>query len=203
MQKIVPIIFLTLLLLIPFNLASAASDQAMQLRNRNGLSEFKPSEAFLAGNFVADEDAPDFIFGKIGDFAKSRSCPTTWLIEEGERQRIQKAGAQSSPVEYTLYLEEDCPGKVVYYIFVDRSQANAAQWMEWRKQFHKNKAEQQYGAAKAAIEKAARDGFNIDGELRFVEVGGDLILQKMEDHLMGDLKFKPLYNLKEGKAVSR
>lgn len=203
MQKIVPVIFLALLLLIPFNLASAASDQAMQLRNRNGLSEFKPPEAFLAGNFVADEDAPGFIFGKIGDFAKSRSCPTTWLIEEGERQRIQKAGAQSSPVEYTLCLEEDCPGKVVYYIFVDRSQANAAQWMEWRKQFHKNKAEQQYGAAKAAIEKAALDGFNIDGELRFVEAGGDLILQKTEVYLMGALKFKPVYNLKEGKAVSK
>ena len=74
---------------------------------------------------MADEVDPGYIFGKVKDFVQSRSCPTNWLIEEGERKRIEARGTQSGPFEYTLYLEEDCPGKVVYYVFVDRSQANA------------------------------------------------------------------------------
>ena len=101
--------------------AGAASDQAMKLRGENGLSEYTPPEAFLAGNFLADEIEPAFIFGKVRDFTKSLSCPATWLIEEGERKRIEARGQQSGPIEYSLYLEADCPGKVTYYVFVDRS----------------------------------------------------------------------------------
>ena len=116
--------------------AGAASEQAMKLRSQNGLSEFAPPEAFLAGNFLADETDPAFIFGKVRDFVKSLACPATWLIEEGERKRIEARGQSSDPVEYSIYLEADCPGKVTYYIFVDRS-INSAQWLEWRRQFHK------------------------------------------------------------------
>jgi hypothetical protein len=192
-----------LILLAPLSTSWAASEQAMKLRAQSDLSEYTPPPAFLNGNFVADEVEPGFIFGKVSDFAKSRSCPATWLIDSGEKGRIQKQGQQTSPFEYTLYLEEDCPNKVVHYIFIDRSQANSAQWMEWRKQFHKNKAELQYSAAQADLDKAAQNGVSVEGELRFVEVGGDLIVKKLEDFLTGDLKVKPIYDLKKGKAAAQ
>jgi hypothetical protein len=192
-----------LVLLAPLGTAWAASEQAMKLRAQNDLSEYTPPAAFLNGNFVADEVEPGYIFGKVTDFVKSRSCPATWLIDSGERIRLQKQGQQSGPFEYTLYLEEDCPTKVVHYIFIDRSQADSAQWMEWRKLFHKNKAEGQYSAVKADLEKAAQNGVGVQGELRFVEVGSDLIAKKPEEFLIGDLKIKPIYDLKQGKAAAQ
>jgi hypothetical protein len=191
------------ILLAICGLTRAASEPAMTLRGKSGLSEYAPPETFLAGNFVADEVEPEFIFGKVRDFVKSRSCPTTWLMEEGERKRIAAWGQQSGPVEYTLYLEEDCPGKVAHYVFVDRSQANATQWMEWRRQFHKSKAEPQYGAVKVGLEQAAQNGFPVAGELRFVEIQGVLLLQKPEDILRGTLNFQPIYDLKQRKPLTR
>jgi hypothetical protein len=183
--------------------ASAASEQAIKLRAQNGLSEYAPPEGFLAGNFVADEVDPGCIFGAVKDFVKTRSCPATWLIEDGERNRITADGHQSGPIEYTLYLEEDCPGKVVYFVFVDRSRADTAQWIAWRKQFHKSKTDPQYSAARACLDQAARNGFPVAGELRFVEVDGNLVVEKPEDLLIGELKFQPIFDLKSGKAVNR
>jgi len=182
--------------------AGAASEQAVKLRGQNGLSEFAPPEAFLAGNFLADETEPAFIFGKVRDFTKSLACPATWLIEEGERKRIEARGQQSGPVEYSIYLEADCPGKVTYYIFVDRS-FNSAQWLEWRRQFHKTKAEPHYREAKASLDQAAQNGFAVDAELRFVALNGDLLLKRPEDILAGELKFQPIYDLKKNQALSK
>jgi len=182
--------------------AGAASEPAMKLRGENGLAEFAPPAAFLAGNFLADETEPAFIFGNVRDFAKSLSCPATWLIEEGERKRIESRGQQSGPVEYSIYLEADCPGKVTYYIFVDRS-FNSAQWLEWRRQFHKSKAEPHYKEAKASLDQAAQNGFAVDGELRFVSLNGDLLLKRPEEILTGELKFQPIYDLKKNQALSK
>jgi hypothetical protein len=183
---------------ITFNPVWAASEGALKLRAINGLSEFTPPEAFLNGNFVADEIEPQYVFGKVKDFWKSRSCPTSWLIEEGEKNRIKSQDGSSGPNEYTLYLEEDCPGKVSYYIFVDRSLAKSEQWMEWRRKFHgQRKADPQYAAASAALEQAAQSGFPVDAELRFIEIGGDLISKRTEDFLTGDLKIKPIYDLRQ------
>jgi hypothetical protein len=72
-----------------FGVTGAASEQAMKLRGTNGLSPYAPSEGFLAGNFVADEVEPGFVFGKVRDFVAARSCPAAWLIEEGESKRIE------------------------------------------------------------------------------------------------------------------
>jgi len=182
--------------------AGAASEPALKLRGENGLSEYTPPEAFLAGNFLADETDPAFIFGKVRDFAKSLSCPATWLIEEGERRRIEARVQSSDPVEYSIYLEADCPGKVTYYVFVDRS-INSAQWLEWRRQFHKSKADPHYGAVKAGLEQAAQNGFVVDGELRFVALNGDLLLKRPEDILAGELKFQPIYDLRKNQALSK
>ncbi len=184
----------------PLSPVWAASESALKLRSQNGLSDFMPPDSFLNANFVADEIEPQFVFGKVKDFWKSRSCTTNWLIEDSERDRLKN---QSGPVEYTLYLEEDCPGKVVDYIFVDRSQFKSDQMMEWRKVFHKSKAEGEYGAVGAALEQAARSGFPVNAELRFIEIGGDLILKRPEDFLAGDLKVKPIYDLGQGKTVAK
>ena len=182
--------------------AGAASEPAMKLRGENGLSEFAPPEAFLAGNFLADETEPAFIFGKVRDFVKSLACPATWLIEEGERKRIESRDQQSGPIEYSIYLEADCPGKVTYYIFVDRS-FNSAQWLEWRRQFHKTKADPHYKEAKTSLDQAAQNGFVVDGELRFVALNGDLLLKRPEDILAGELKFQPIYDLRKNQALSK
>jgi len=183
--------------------AGAASEPAMKLRSQNGLSEFAPPEAFLAGNFLADETDPAYIFGKVGDFTKSLSCPATWLIEEGERKRIEARGQSSDAVEYSIYLEADCPGKLTYYIFVDRS-FNSAQWLEWRRKFHgRSKTDLHYEAARASLEQAAQKGFVVDGELRFVALNGDLLLKRPEEILTGELKFQPIYDLKKNQALSK
>ncbi|MEN6486444.1 MAG: hypothetical protein ABFD98_16335 [Syntrophobacteraceae bacterium] len=181
----------------------AASTQALKERSSNSLVEFTPPESFLSGNFVGDEVEPTYVFGKVRDFVKSRSGPTAWFIEEGEKKRIESHKAESGPLEYTLYLEEDSPGKTFYYVFVDRSQANSAQWLEWRKQFHKSKAQGQYAAALAVFEQAALNGYTVDGELRFIEENGELHLKKPEIFLLEDLKFRPIYDLQAGKAVER
>ncbi len=183
--------------------AMAASEEAMKLRKADSLREFTPPQSFLNGNFVADEMDPAFIFGKISDFVKSRPCSTAWLIEEREKARLESLDKQSGPGEYTLYLEQDCGGKVVHYVFVDRSQANTAQWLEWRKLFHKSKAEPEFGAAKEGLDKATRDGFPVDAELRFVDASGNLELKKPEETLTGELKVKPIYDIKQGKALGR
>jgi len=181
-----------------------ASEQAAKLRNQNTLIEYSPSATFLSGNFVADEMEPRYIFGKVKDFVKSRSCATTWLIEEGEKQRIEGPQSQSGPIEYSLYLEEDCPGKVIHYVFIGRSHADLEQWMQWRQKFHgRSKAEPQYAAARTSLEQAAKNGFPVDAELRFMEINGELSLRKPEEILMNEVKFQPLYDLKQGKAFAR
>jgi len=186
-----------------FSRVWAASDGAEKLRSVNGLCEFTPSEAFLNSNFVADEIQPQYVFGKVKDFWKSRSCQTGWLIEESGKNSIKDRENLSDPIEYTIYLEEDCPGKVTYYVFVDRNLAKSGQWMEWRKKFHKSKAEGEYGEVGGLLEKAAQSGFPVDAELRFIEVGGNLISNNPEDFLIGDLKMSPIYDLKQGKPITK
>ena len=203
MRRLFSILPAIALVLVLIGTSQAASDQAKKQRSANELVPFTPSESFLSGNFVADEIEPTYIFGKVKDFVKSRTCPTAWFVEEGEKKRIEAAKGQTTPQEFTLYLEEDCPGKVAYYVFVDRSQANSAQFMEWRKQFHKNKAEGEYSAAKASFERASQQGFTVDGELRFIEENGELRLKKPEEVLREDLKFQPLYDLQQGQPIGR
>jgi len=183
-------------LLAGFGPVWAASNEAAKLRASNGLGAFTPPEAFLNGNFVADELEPRYVFGKVKDFWKSRSCPSSWLIEDNERSRVKEEQNHPGAFEYTLYLEEDCPGKVAYYVFIDRSQAKSTQWLEWRRNFHRSKTEEQFSAVNAVLEQADRDGFPVDAELRFIEIGGDLISKTPEAFLTGELKVKPIYEIK-------
>ena len=167
MPRLLPIFLGILLWVGPGSVALAASPQAAALRQANGLTAFTPTEKFLAGNFVADEMNPAFIFGTVKAFAASRQCPTTWLIEAGAKARPAGPGSPDQPMEYTLYLEEDCPDKVVYYVFIDQSGLTPQQWIEWREKFHKSKAEPEYGSTKSKLDTGLHGGLRGRGRTAF------------------------------------
>jgi hypothetical protein len=197
-------IFLGLLLVLSnVSGAWAASKKAAALRQANGLAAFTPPEKFLAGNFVADEMNPGFIFGTVKAFAASRKCAISWLIEEGAKNRPAGPGSPGQPGEYTIYLEEDCPDKVVYYVFIDQSGLTPQQWIEWREKFHKSKTEPQYGSTKSKLDQACTDGCGVGAELRFVQKDGDLMAGSPEEVVRVDLKFAPIYDLNLRKKISK
>jgi len=181
----------------------AASQKATALRQAQGLTVFTPPEKFLTGNFVAEETNPTCIFGTVRDFVASRQCPTAWLIEEDAKNRPAGPGSPDKPVEYTLYLEEDCPDRVVHYVFVDQSGMTPEQWLEWRRQFHKSKAAPQFGAAKSKLEQACKEGCGVSGELRFLQKDGELLPKSPEEYLRVDLKFAPIYDLNQQKEIAK
>jgi hypothetical protein len=181
--------------------AGMASKKARSLRRTNSLTTFTPPEKFLAGNFVADEMNPTVIFGTVKAFAASRKCPTAWLIEENEKKRLDSQGSSGTPMEYTIYLEEDCPDKVVYYVFIDQSGLTPQQWIEWREKFHKSKTEPEYGSTKSKLDQACKDGCGVGAELRFLQKNGDLLAKSPEEFLQRDLKIVPIYDLNQQKKV--
>jgi hypothetical protein len=199
MRHILPF-FLAFLLMMGFSLpVQAVSQKAAALRQANKLTEFTPPEKFLAGNFVADEMNPAYVFGTVQAFAKSRKCPTTWLLEA----QPAKQGSQEKDREYTLYLEEDCPDKVVYYVFVDQSSLTPEQWYEWRKKTHHvSKVKEEYGVAQSKLEQACQAGCGFTAELRFIQKDGELVTTSPETVLRDDLKILPLYDLNLQKKLS-
>jgi hypothetical protein len=200
MMRLLPIFLGFLLLMGNVFPASAASKKVKALREANGLTAFNPPEKFLAGNFVADEMNPAYIFGTVKSFAASRKCPTTWLIEKGEKTNQVGPGG---PMEYTVYLEEDCPDKVVYYVFIDQSGLTPKQWIEWREKFHKSKTEPEYGSTKSKLDKACEAGCGVGAELRFIQKNGELVTKSPEAYLRQDLKFAPIYDLNRQQRISQ
>ena len=204
MIRLLPI-FLGFLLLVGHGAtALAASAKATALRQANGLTAFSPPEKFLAGNFVADELNPGFIFGAVKAFAASRKCPTTWLIEDRDKNRPAGPGTPEALAEYTLYLEEDCPDQVVYYVFIDQSGLTPQQWIEWRRKFHgQSKTDPEYAETKSKLDTACTAGCGVGAELRFIQKNGELVAKSPEEILQQDLKFAPIYDLNQGKKLSQ
>ncbi len=196
---------LGLLLLLTINSAAlAASQKAIALRQANDLTTFTPPEKFLASNFVAEEMTPAYIFGPVKSFVSSRKCPTTWLIEKNVRDTLDKAGSAGQPTEYTLYLEEDCPKQVVYYVFVNQSGLTPQQWIDYRRLFHgKTKTEPEYGPTKSKLEQACQDLCGAGSELRFIQKNGELLDQTPETYVLKNLKFSPIYDLNQRKKISQ
>ncbi len=203
MKRLLPICLGILLLLSLVSPSGAASPKAMELRQANGLTVFTPPEKFLAGNFVAEEMTPNFIFGPVKTFVSSRKCPTTWLIEQGEKGRLAQPDSPDQQLEFTLYLEEDCPDKVVYYVFVDQSGLTPQQWIEWREKFHKSKTEPEYGPTKSKLEQACAEGCGVGAELRFIQQNGELVDQSPEKVLRQELKITPIYDLNQRKKITK
>lgn len=203
MMRLVPV-FLGFLLLVGHGSgALAASKKAAALRQANGLTAFTPPAKFLSGNFVANEMNPGFIFGTVKDFVASRKCSTTWLIEEGAKNRPASPGSPEA-AEYTLYLEEDCPDKIIYYVFVDQSSMSLQQWFGWRRHFHgRSKTDPEYAGAKAKLEQASKEGCAVSGELRFLEKDGELMRKSPEEYLRVDLQFAPIYDLNKQKKITK
>jgi len=202
MKRLSPLFLGFLLLVYNGSGALAASPKATALRQANGLTAFNPPEKFLAGNFVAEEMTPAFIFGTVKSFAASRKCPTAWLIEESAKNRPAGLGSSGAPAEYTLYLEEDCPDKVVYYVFVDQSGLTPQQWIEWREKFHKTKTEPQYGPTKSKLDQACTEGCGVGAELRFIQKDGELVAKSPEEIVRVDLKFAQIYDLNRQKKIA-
>jgi hypothetical protein len=207
MKRLVPML-LGFLLIIGVMLGAgsgswAASAKAMTLRQANGLTQFTPPEKFLAGNFVADEMNPNVIFGPVKAFAGSRKCPTAWLIDAGQKDRLAKPSGTGAPVEYTLYLEEDCPDKVVYYVFIDQSGLTPQQWIDWRQQFYKSKTGEQFDTAKSKLDKACTAGCGVGAELRFIQENGDLVAKSPEAILRGDLHYPAIYDLNRQQKIGK
>ncbi|MCK9375461.1 MAG: hypothetical protein M0P73_04850 [Syntrophobacterales bacterium] len=200
-MRLLPICLGFLLLMGNASAALAASAKATALRQANGLAVFTPPEKFLAGNFVADEMNPGFIFGTVKAFAASRSCPATWLIETADKNRPSGPGAPDAPAEYTLYLEEDCPDRVVYYVFIDQSDLTPQQWIDWRQKFHKSKTGEEFDEAKSKLEQACTAGCGVGAELRFIQKNGKLMTKSPEAVLRQDLKFAPIYDLNQRKKI--
>jgi len=202
MMRLMPI-FLGILLLVGHGAtALAASAKATALRQANALTAFTPPEKFLAGNFVADEMNPGFIFGAVKAFAASRQCPTAWLIEAGDKNPPAGPASPNPLAEYTLYLEEDCPDRVVYYVFIDQSGLTPQQWIAWREKFHKSKAGEQFDSAKSKLEQACTAGCGVGAELRFIQKDGELVAKSPEEVLRQELKIVPIYDLNQQKKIS-
>jgi hypothetical protein len=203
-MRLLPLFFGLLLLLSINSAALAASQKAKMLRQANDLTTFTPPAKFLNSNFVADEMTPNYIFGPVKSFVSSRKCPTTWLIEKNVKKTLNQKGATGQPTEYTLYLEEDCPKQVVYYVFVNQSGLTPQQWIDYRRLFHgKTKTEPEYGPTKSKLEKACQDLCGAGSELRFIQINGELLNQTPEKYLLQDLKFSPIYDLNQHKKISQ
>jgi hypothetical protein len=43
----------------------------------------------------------------------------------------------------------------------------------------------------------------VDAELRFVALDGELLMKRPEDVLAGELKFRPIYDLKQNQPVAK
>lgn len=195
MTRLMPLCLGFLLLVGTGCQGPGASPKAQKVRQAHGLVAFSPPEKFLAGNFVADEMHPAFIFGSVRAFAKSRPCRTAWLVEEGVKQRLASPASPEAAVEYTLYLEEDCQDRVVHYVFMDQSSLTPQQWLEWRRQFHKSKADPQFGEAKTKLEQACKEGCEVQGELRYILRDGELVAKSPEEVIRLELAFAPIYDL--------
>jgi len=203
MKRLLPVFLGVLLSVGNISGALAASAKAVAQRQAQGLTAFNPPERFLSGNFAADEMNPAFIFGPVKAFAASRKCPTAWLIEAGDKNLPAGPGSPDKLAEYTLYLEEDCPDKVVYYVFIDQSGLTPQQWIEWREKFHKSKAEPEFGEAKSKLEQACKEGCEVSAELRFIQKDGELVAKSPEEVLRVDLKFAPIYDLNQQKKIAK
>lgn len=204
MKRLVPLLWGFLLVVGMVSDGVAASAKAMELRQANGLTQFTPPAKFLAGNFVADEMNPNVIFGPVQTFATSRQCPTTWLIETKDKDRPAGPSGPDQVAEYTLYLEEDCPDKVLYYVFIDQTGMTPQQWIEYRHKFHgKSKTEPEYGPTKSKLETACQAGCGVGAELRFIQQNGEAVIKSPEEILLGELKVTPIYDLNKQKKISK
>ncbi|MDP3426760.1 MAG: hypothetical protein Q8S17_05225 [Humidesulfovibrio sp.] len=181
------------------------SQKAQELRQEGDLVPYQPPHAVLNSLFIADEDAPKGVYGPISAYVRTRACPTAWLIDKGELQRVRELAARKNvvPYEFSLTLEEDCPGQVTHAVFVTAPGSTPEAWLQWRSQFHGRKAAGHYSAALAGLKKAEAAGLALTGELRFLSVNGQLVTRNLEDVLREEGRLAPVFDLDKGARTAR
>ncbi len=204
MTRLFPIFLGFLLLVCNGTTAWAASAKATALRQANGLTAYNPPEKFLAGNFVADEMNPGVHFRSGKGLRRLPQMPHGLAHRSGRPKSPGGSGSPDTPAEYSLFLEEDCPDKVVYYVFIDQSGLTPQQWIEWREKFHgKSKTDPEYSEAKSKLDTACTAGCGVGAELRFIQKDGELVAKSPEEVLRVDLKFAPIYDLNRQKKIPK
>ena len=168
---------------------SAESSQAF--RQENGLVAYAPPDWFLEGYFMACERNPSFVFGPVQNFVQAIGGTTTWLIEDLELKRLERASLDGNTPEYSLFLEVVSPERTEYWVFVLLPYEDAQAWFDARRAYHGRKAADYYGKTQGELERALSRGLKIKAEVRFLIEKGDISLQLPEDAIMSRYKFHP------------
>ena len=182
-------------------LSAAAGESSNEFRQQNGLVAYDPPAWFLEGYFIAREKNPAFVFGPVQNFVGVLGGKTTWLIEDLELQRIERASAGGTNVEYSLYLESVSPEYTQYWVFVALPYESAREWFDARRAYHGSKAEGYYGETQGMLERAFGQGFKIKAELRFLIEKKEIRLEPPEDLIMKRYQYQPVYDLAAGRRL--
>jgi hypothetical protein len=187
------------LMIIP---AAVAAESLQAFRQQNGLLPYEPPAWFLEGQFIAREKDPVYVFGPVRDFIKALGGTATWLIEDQEMKRLDKAAADGKTPEYTLFLEAVWPDRAEYLVFVVLPHESAKAWYDARRAYHGSKAKDYYGETQEEIERALGQGLKVKAELRFLIENGDVSLQVPEDVIRERYKYQPVFDLRAGHSLA-
>ena len=190
------IIMMAILMITP---TTNAGDSAQSFRQQNGLLTYAPPAWFLEGYFIARERNPGYVFGPVQNFVQAMGNTTTWLIEDLELKRLERASSDGKIPEHSLYLEAVSPEHTEYWIFVILPHESAREWFAARRAYHGRKAEGYYGKTQSMLELAFSQGLKIKAEIRFFIEKGNISLEAPEEIILKRYKFKPVFDLSTGR----
>jgi hypothetical protein len=190
------IILMVSLMITP---STDAEDSAQLFRQQNGLLPYAPPTWVLEGYFIARERNPGYVFGPVQNFVRAIGSKTTWLIEDLELKRLERASADETTPEYSLFLEAVSPERTEYWVFVILPHESAREWFAARRAYHGRKAEGYYGKTQSMLERALSQGLKIKAEIRFFIEKGNISLEAPEEIIMNRYKFKPVFDLSTGR----
>jgi hypothetical protein len=124
---------------------------------------------------------------------------TTWLIEDLELKRFERASVEGTTPEYSLFLEVVSPERSEYWVFVLLPHESAQAWFDARRAYHGRKAENYYGKTRGELERALSQGLKIKAELRFFIEKGDISLESPEEAILSRYEFQPVFDLSAGR----
>ncbi len=179
--------------------STTAEDSAQSFRRQNGLLPYDPPTWFLEGYFIARERNPGYVFGPVQNFVGSIGGKTTWLIEDLELKRLERASADGTTPEYSLFLEAVSADRTEYWVFVILPHESAGEWFAARRAYHGRKAEDYYGKTQTMLKRAISQGLKIKAEIRFFMDKGIISLESPEDIIMNKYKFQPVFDLNTGR----
>ena len=178
-----------------------AAETGRMFRQQNGLLVFTPPTWFLEGHFLAREKNPNYVFGTVRSFVQALGGRATWLIEDLESNRLERAAKEGKTPEYSLYLEIATPEETQYWVFVVMPHETAQAWFDARRAFHGGKARAYYGKTRDELENALKQGFKVKAELRFLIEKGETSLKASADIITSRYKFGPVFDLGAGRRT--